>query len=117
MHDVHILSAWMQAMQQVRGTQQAGTQCKVHNKCYLEHKYIALHRVAKSFVEVILLMWSNTIYGHSHKLYYSRSATRHTYTTALLAATVILLYLHAIKNMVDMIVYVIYNICATQRCN
>ena len=28
---VHILSAWMQAMQQVRGTQQVGTQSKVRN--------------------------------------------------------------------------------------
>ena len=92
-------------MQQVCGTQQAATQCKVHNKCYLEHKYIIQISPASS---------SQVIRGS--KLYYSRSATRHTYTTALLAATVILLYLRAIKNMVDMIVYVIYNIYATQRC-
>ena len=54
---------------------------------------------------------------HTNYVYYSRSAPRHTYTTTLLAATVILLCLRAIENMVDMTVYVIYNICATQRCN
>ena len=66
MHDVYILSAWMQAMQQVRGTQQAGTQCKVHNKCYLEHKYIIQNSPASSS-EVI--RGSNTAYVEQHHIW------------------------------------------------